>query len=272
MGITAAVTAVVGTGVAIKGGRDAKKASQQAADKQRDASIQSADLLAKAGRAGEADIQRQNAIARHTSEIAAIESAEQLQPFADTGAFQRATEEYLQNLPVSGAIAESIKRSSIDFVRGRPEFSGLIGGTPVGREIDRQGDLSVSAATPQFRDSLMQSAQSGLAGASDVAQIEQRGFNRLGDIAGSEATQRSNILIGQGAQLANLQTGADDARLLSSVAGQNFRTGATEEIAGLAGNLTQRFANDRNAQATLDKEFRQRQGQNKNLSDSMGSF
>jgi hypothetical protein len=270
--MSAITSAVVGTAIGLKGQRDAKKASQRAADGQRDAAIESANLLAKAGRAGEADIQRQNAIARHTSEIAAIESAAQLQPFADTGAFQRATDEFLSNLPVGGAIADSIKRSSLDFVASRPEFSGMMGNTPVGREIDRQGDLAVSAATPQFRDSLLQSAQSGLAGAADVAQIEQRGFNRLGDIAGSEAAQRSSILIGQAPQLAQLQTGADNARLLSGVVGQNFKTGATEQIAGLAGNVTQQFANDRNAQATLDAEFRQRQGQNRNLSDSMGSF
>ena len=239
--MAAITSAVVGTAIAVKGSRDSKKANQRAADKQRDASIESANVLAKAGRAGEADILRQNALARHTSELATIESAEQLRPFADTSAFQRATDEFLGNLPVGGAIADSIRQSSIDFVSSRPEFSGMIGNTPVGQEIERQGDLAVSAATPQFRDSLLQSAQSGLAGAADVAQIEQRGFNRLGDIAGSEAAQRSSILIGQGPQLAQLQTGADDARLLSSVAGQNFRTGATEQIAGLAGNLTQQF-------------------------------
>jgi len=270
--MAAITSAVVGTAVAVKGQRDAKKAQQRAADQSRDASIESANLLAEAGRAAEGDIQRQNALARHTSELAAIESAEQLQPFADTTAFQRATNEFMGNLPVSGAIADSIKRSSIDFVRNRPEFSTMMGDTPVGREIDRQGDLAVSAATPQFRDSLMQSAQSGLAGAADVAQIEQRGFNRLADIAGSEASQRSNVLIGQTPELARLQTGADDARLLSNVAGQNFRTGAAEEIAGLAGNLTQQFTANRDRQASLDEEFRQRQGQNRNLSDSMGSF
>ena len=270
--MAAITSAVVGTAVAVKGQRDAKKAQQSAARGVRDAAIESANLLAEAGRAGEADIIRQNALARNTSEMAAIESAEQLQPFADTSAFQRATDEFMGNLAVSGPIADSIKRSSIDFVRSRPEFSGMMGNTPVGREIDRQGDLSVSAASPQFRDSLLQSAQSGLAGAADVAQIKQRGLNRLGDLAGSEASQRSGVLIGQTPELARLQTGADDARLLSSVAGQNFRTGATEQIAGLAGNLTQQFSGSRNNQASLDAEFRQRQGQNRNLSDSMGSF
>jgi hypothetical protein len=264
--------ATVGTAVALKGQRDAKKAGQNAANQQRQASIESAQVLAKAGKQGEADIMMQNAEARFTSNMAAVDAAEQIRPFADTNAFNETINSFLGNLPIDGAIADSIKRSSTDFVMSRPEFRDMIGDSPVGREIDRQGDLAVSAATPQFNDSLMQNAQAGLAGATDLAQIEQSGLNRLGSIAGGEASQRSNILMGQAPALTQLRSSADNAQLLSSVVGQNFRTGATEQIAGLAGNVSQQFAADRNRQQTLDAEFKQRQGQNRNLSDTMGSF
>ena len=44
-------TAVVGTALAVKGQRDAKRASQNAANQQRQAALQSAKLLDAAGRA-----------------------------------------------------------------------------------------------------------------------------------------------------------------------------------------------------------------------------
>jgi len=269
VGITAAV---VSTGMAVKGQRDAKKANQEAAESQRRAAIQSAQVLADAGKQGEADIITQNAKARFTSNMAAAGAAEQLKPFANTDAFNQNIDKILGNLPIDGAIADSIKKASTEFVASRPEFRDMIGNSPVGREIDRQGDLAVSAATPRFNDSMMQNATAGLAGATDIAQIEQSGLNRLGSIAGGEAAQRSNILMGQAPTLTRLSSSADDARLLSSVTGQNFKTGATEEIAGLAGNVSKQFLDERNKQSNLDSEFKQRQRQNQNLSDSMGSF
>jgi hypothetical protein len=242
-----AVGAVVGVAVALKGQRDQKKAQKSAANEQRNAAIESADLLAKAGRSAEADIIRQNAIARSTLESGSDDAMDQLRPFANTDAFKQATDDFLSNLPIDGAIASSIRDATVGFAMSRPEFSSMIGDSPVGREIERQGDLSVSASTPQFNDSRSQDAQAGLAGAVDLAQIQNRKFTRLSDLAGSEAAQRANVLTGSApalANLSNLSNQAGDARLLSSVASQNFKTGATEQIAGLAGNLAQQFRKD----------------------------
>jgi hypothetical protein len=245
--MAAITTAVVGAAIAVKGQRDAKKAQKNAANQQRNAAIESADLLAKAGRSAEADIIRQNAMARSTLESGSDDTMDQLRPFANTDAFKKATDDFLSNLPIDGAIASSIRDATVGFAMSRPEFSSMIGDSPVGREIERQGDLSVSASTPQFNDSRAQNAQAGLAGAVDLAQIKNRKFTRLSDLAGSEAAQRANVLTGSApalANLSNLSNQAGDARLLSSVASQNFKTGATEQIAGLAGNLAQQFRKD----------------------------
>jgi hypothetical protein len=239
-----AVGAVVGVAVSLKGQRDQKKAQKRAANQQRDAAIESADVLAKAGRSAEADIIRQNAIARSTLESGSDDAMDQLRPFANTDAFKQATDDFLSNLPIDGAIASSIRDATVGFAMSRPEFSSMIGNSPVGREIERQGDLSVSASTTQFNDSRAQNAQAGLAGAVDLAQIQNRKFTRLSDLAGSEAAQRASVLTGSAPALANLSNQAGDARLLSSVASQNFKTGATEQIAGLAGNLAQQFRKD----------------------------
>ena len=227
--------AVVGVGLAVKGQRDAKKASQSAAEGQRQAAIQSANLLDKAGRAGEADILRQSALAAETSSRGASEASAQLDPFADLQAIERAQEEFIGNLPVSGAIADSIRAASTDFIRNKPEMFNL--SPVVSREVDRQGDLSVSAASPDFRNSLLAAGQQGLAATSDQAQIKRAGLQRLADLTGSTASQRAGVLVGANPALAQLQASGNEARLLSSVAGQRANAQTAESIAGLAGQL-----------------------------------
>jgi len=235
--VTAAV-AVVGAAVSMKGQRDAKKAQQNAANEQRQGAIQSANLLDRAGRSAEADILRQSALAAETSQLGATEAAAQLEPFADLQAVQRAQEEFIGNLPVSGAIADSIRQASTDFIRTRPEMFNL---SPiVSREVDRQGDLSVSAASPQFRDSLLSAGQQGLAATSDQAQIKRAVLQRLSDLAGSSSSQRAGALVGATPQLAQLSASANEANLLSGVAGQRFNTESAETLAGLAGQFTPR--------------------------------
>lgn len=235
--VTAAV-AVVSTAVAVKGQRDAKKASQRAAEGQRQAAIESAALLDRAGRAGEADILRQSALAAGTSELGATEAAAQLEPFADLQAVQRAQEEFIGNLPVSGAIADSIRQASTDFIRTRPEMFDL--SPVVSQEVDRQGDLSVSAASPQFRQNLLAAGQQGLAASSDVARIKSAGLQRLADLTGSTASQRAGVLVGATPQLAQLSASANEARLLSGVAGQRAQSQGVESLARLAGQFAPR--------------------------------
>lgn len=197
--------------------------------------MQSASLLDSAGRAGEADILRQSALAAETSSRGATEAAAQLDPFADLQALERAQDEIIGNLPVSGAIADSIRKASTDFIRTRPEMFDL--SPVVSREVDRQGDLSVSAASPDFRSSLLVAGQQGLAATSDQAQIKRAGLQRLADLTGSTASQRAGVLVGAAPQLAQLQASGNEARLLSGVAGQRANTQTAESVAGLAGQL-----------------------------------
>ena len=231
----AAITAaVVTTAVAVSSANRQKRAQENAARQQQQAAIQSAELLEKAGRLGEADIARQSAIAARTAADAIAAGTTPIQMFADPQAVIAAQEQIISNLPVSGPVADKIRAGSIDFIKSRPEFdfSG-----PLGSELERQADLSVSAATPNVTQALIGAAQQGLAGITDVSQIRQRGAQRLGQIAGSEAAQRATALIGQAPQLSQLASGAREARLLGDVAGQQARTSQLESIARLGGQL-----------------------------------
>ena len=227
-------TAVISTAATVKSISDQKKAARGASRAQEQAAIESADLLEQAGREGEADILRQSVQAARTAAEAALEAEAPIEQFADPQALIRAQEEIIGNLPVSGPIADSIRQSSLEAIRSRPEFN-LEG--PVGTEVERQADLAVGAATPQFRQALTAAGQQGLAGIVDQSQIRQRGLQRLGDIAGTQATQRASVLVGSTPQLANLAQGAGEARLLGDIAGQQFRTSAVESVAKLGGKL-----------------------------------
>jgi len=235
--MAAITTAVVGAALVVKGQRDTKKANQRAADQQRQAALQSAKLLDAAGKASEADILRQSVLASETSDRGAAEASAQLDPFADLQAIERAQEEFIGNLPVSGAIADSIRSASTDFIRNKPEMFNL--SPVVSREVDRQGDLSVSAASPDFRQSLLSAGQQGLAATSDQAQLERSRLQRLADLTGSTASQRAGVLVGAAPQLAQLQASGNEARLLSEVAGQRANTQTAESVAGLAGQIQQ---------------------------------
>lgn len=208
-------------------------ARRKAAREQSRAQLESAQLLEEAGRKAEADILRANAQAAETAALAATEAEADISPFADIEQFQQVQDEIISNLPISGAIADSIRNASSQFVLDRPEIFNISG--PVANEVQRQADLSVSAATPDFRQNQLTSAQQGLAAATDVAQIRQRGLERLGDIAGGQAAQRASVLVGQAPQLAQLATGAQEARLLEDVAGQQFVTSTANTLANLAG-------------------------------------
>ncbi len=231
---------VAGAVISIKAQRDAKKARQGAAREQRQAALESAQILADAGREAEADIIRQNALAAESAALAATEGAQAIEPFADLTAVEQLTDQIIGNLPISGPVADSIRQASISAVRSRPEFQ-MSG--PVADEIERQGNLAVGAATPAFRSALTEAAQEGLAAAADVAGIRSRGFRRLGDIAGGQAAQRANVLIGQTPALQDLSASASEARVLGDVAGQQFRTQTAEQLAGLGGQLFEQFRN-----------------------------
>ena len=231
----AAITAaVVSTAVAVNSANRQKKAQESAARQQSQAAIQSAELLEEAGRLGEADIARQAALASETAADAIAAGTKPIEMFADPEAVMAAQEQIISNLPVSGPVADKIRAGSIDFIKSRPEFN--LSGPLVG-ELERQADLSVSAATPQVSQALMGATQQGLAGITDVSRIRQRGLQRLGDIAASKEVQRAGALVGQAPQLAQLVGGAQEARLLGDVAGQQAGTSQIESVARLGGRL-----------------------------------
>ena len=232
--MAAITSAVVGTAITIKGQRDAKKAQQSALNQQRNAAIESANVLAKAGRGAEADLLRQANLAGATSSQGAQDAMATLAPFVDYQAMQRSQDEILGNLGLSGPIADSIRQASTEYVKSRPEFQG---GNVMEGQVQRQGDLAVGQAGADFRDRMLTAGQQGLAAAGDVARIEQAGIQRLSDIAGGTASQRASVLTGSAPVLSQLSSSAEESRMLSGIVGQNSQANQFESLAGLAGKL-----------------------------------
>lgn len=233
MAVTTA--AVIGTVGAIGSAVDQRNARRDAARDQSRANIESADILAEAGREAEADLLRSQAAALDEVAAGVTGAEERIQPFVQPGqeAFRQAQESILSGADVGGPLAESIRQASLGGVPSSFDTSG-----PVGQEISRQADLSVSGATPIFRQGLLTSGLQGIAATGDVGGIRQRGFERAGDIVGGTAAQRASALVGQAPQLAQLSTGAQEGRLLGDVAGQQFTTTAAEQLARLAGRVS----------------------------------
>ena len=231
-GVTAAV---IGAGAAIKGAVDSRKAAKKASKDVKEANIQSAAQLAEAGSKAEKDILAGAERAVETVGKGVLEAEGRIDPFVQPGqdAFTQAQEQIMGNLPISGPLADSIRNASTEFVRSKPHLFNLT--QPVSREVDRQGDLTVSAVTPAFTENLLTAGQQGLAATGDVAGIRQRGLERLGDIAQGSASQRASAIVGQTPQLAQLSAGANEARLLGQAAGQQGTTNIAETLANLAG-------------------------------------
>lgn len=234
--MAAITTAVVGTAVAVKGQRDAKKAQQAAAEGQQVALAQSAQLVGEAGRAAERDIlEAQRAAAREIG-AGTIEAQREIQPFtAAAGGYDLARQAMLEGQQLGGPLAESIRLASLGGTDERI-FQGM--GDPVQREIMRQAGVNVSAATPEIAGQQLAQGTQGIAALGDVAALRQRGFESLADIASGTGAARATLLTGNVPQLQQLASGAQEARILSDIAGQRARTGTIEELAKLAGRLT----------------------------------
>lgn len=236
--MAAITSAVLATGAALKGQRDAKKANEKAAEDQRRAAIQSAEILGEASREAVGDIQ-----SGEDAAIAAIlrgkdKSRGYLDPTIDSGqaAYRRADNSVLKGRPLSStarALSDSLLDAGSSSVNERIyDTSG-----PVGNELVRQGDINVSGLSKDYIDNLIQHSQLGLAAAGDSSAINSRNINNLGDIFQQGGSQRASALVGANPQLQQLSESAMDASLLSSAAGQKFKTGAVESLAGLAGQL-----------------------------------
>lgn len=226
---------IIGTAVSVKGQRDASKARKSAADKLERANIESAELLEEAGRKGEADILRAQTEAAKQAALGAEEAQARIQPFADPEAFRQAQQQILTGGPLTGPAAEAIRQAALRGAQA-PGLAALTG--PVGAEAQRQAGIAVSAAQPGITQGLLTAAQQGIAATGDIAGIRQRGLERLGDIAGAAGAQRASVLVGATPTLATLAGGAQEARLLGGVAGQQARTSTAETLAGLAGRIS----------------------------------
>ena len=254
----AAITAaVVGTAVAVKGQRDQKKAQKKASDRQEDAAIQSAKVLGASGVEAEKDILAAQEEAVQAIGAGAEAAAGRIEPFTEgVRGFEQAQEQILSGLPISGPLADRIRAESTQAILSRPELFNVSG--PIGAEVQRQGDLTVSGVTPGITQNLLTAGQQGLAAVGDVAGIRQRGFENLADIASSSGAQRSSVLVGQTPALQQFATSAQESRLLGDVAGQRANTATAQTLAGLGGTISQEL-DLRSAQSALDDQRRTNQ-------------
>ena len=232
----ATAAAVIGAVVSVGSAVQQRNARQDAAEGQQSANIQSAQLLASAGRGAEQDISIAGDRAQQSIQEGALASSQELQPFAAPGqqAFRSAQSQLLSNRDVGGPLAQSIRNSSLSAAD--PNIFDLSG--PVGEEVRRQADLSVSGATPAFNQAQLTAGLQGLAATGDIASINQRALNLQSQIAGSSAAGRASALVGANPQLAQLAIGANEGRLLSDVAGQQGNVSIANQLAQLAGRAS----------------------------------
>ncbi len=226
------VAAVVAIGVAVKNGQARKEAAKDL----QNANIKSANILASAGRDAEAGLLLAQNEAITALNLGAEEAEGRISPFATGGAeaFQQAQSQIISGADVSGPLADSIRSASLSGAS--PAFFDTSG--PVANEIQRQADLSVSGVTPEFNRALLQQGRLGVSATGDVAGIRSRALSRAGTLAGAGGAQRATVLVGQTPALAELATGAQEARLLGDIQSRQFNTQAAEELAKLAGGFS----------------------------------
>jgi len=229
----ATAIAIAGTVISAASAIDSRNARKDAAKEITQANVENANLLASQGKLAEADILLAQNKALESVALGTEEAVGRISPFVEPGqeAFRQAQEQILSGADVGGPLAESISQASISGVN--PAIFDTSG--PVGNEILRQGQLSVSGATPLFTQNLLNAGRQGISATGDVAGIESRGFNRAGDIIGGSSAQRASSLIGQIPQLSRLAAGAQEGRLLGEIGEDRFNVAAVTELAKLAG-------------------------------------
>jgi len=228
--------AVVGVGLAAKGQHDQKKAQQSAARDQEQAAIESAEFLAEAGAAADKDILRAQQEAATRRRIGMAQGAEAVMPFVAPGqeAYRQSRDLALSGADIGGPLADYVRQGAMGGVNPLAfDTSG-----PVGDEMARQAQISVSGLTPQFLGNLQTAGEQGIAATADLANIRSRGLDALADMASTGAANRASVLVGATPQLQQLQSSSNEARLLGGVAGQQFKASAAQSLAGLAGKLT----------------------------------
>lgn len=225
--------AVVGAGSAIYGAKEGRDAQKDAAKDAERGAMQSAKLLEEAGRKGQQNILFGNRKASEKIASGAQSAAARLDPFAATAqdAYNRYKNMAMTGGNIGGAIGSAVQGASKGAVNSRLfDTSGVTAGA-----IDTNARQLESAVSPMFRDSLLSSAQSGMAATTDRANILSRGYDKLADLAGATGSQRASLMVGSNPQLQRLSTGAEEARLLGDVAGQNFNSQMLGQLSNLAG-------------------------------------
>ena len=243
------VAGVVGAVVAVGSAVDSRNQRKKAAKGQERARIESAEQLAAASAGAEQDIAR--GADRALGELEGANAGAGLQPFADVGstAFNQFQDQALTGQGNEGfealirnASNKPLEREGIFNIRDGDTNSYLkrlgYGDDPILGEISRQSNIAASAANPDFMNALQVAAQQGIAATGDIAGINARGLERQGDIQQSQAAARASALVGANPQLAQLASGANQARLLGKVGGQNAITGGIEQLAQIAGRNT----------------------------------
>jgi len=227
-------SAAVGAGSAVD---QSNKQSAAAAGMQR-AAIENAQQLAASGNAAQTSILRQQNKAIRSAASGTARAEDLMSPFIKPGetAFRQANRGILSVADIRGPLARYIKGGAMDAANSAP-FAELLNSQPVQNAARGQANIIKSGFTPAFRQQQLAAAQGGLAAAGDVARIQQRGFDRIGDIVSSGASQRASALIGQTPGLVQLASGAEEAKLLAGIAGQQGNAAAIESLAGLAGTL-----------------------------------
>lgn len=234
MGIMTVIT-ILGVAASAKTAHDSKSARKNAARELTTANIENAEMLQRVGREAEGDILLAQNQALESVASGLEEASSRIRPFVEPGqrAFGQAQENILFGQDITGPLADAIKAGSVGAIR--PEIFDTSG--PVANEIQRQGDISVSGATPLFTESLLTAGKQGLSATADIGGIKQRGFERAGDILGATGAQRASVLVGQTPQLLELSKGAAEGRLLEEVGGQRFDAAAIGKLSELAGRF-----------------------------------
>lgn len=246
----AAVTAsVVVAGAAVasaaqqrKAAKKQEKAAKEAAAAQERAALESTKFIQEQGIAGEKAI-RQSAIdAAGTAEGIPQAAIQPIQRLADLGdvAFRMSARDIIRGTPIMSGARVDVQEAAAQGSFGVPGTE-IDPSSPVGRELLRQSAIEGQLAEEAISRARMGLGRQGLSVTGDIAAIEQRGAERLADIASRQAAARSSALVGAAVPATQAIQGAGEARLLSEAAGQRADVQQRQDLARLAGQIVGSF-------------------------------
>lgn len=231
---SAVAAGVVVAGAAVYGAVSAKQASDKAAKRQREAASQNVEFLQEQGALGAEAIRVSAEEATAVAEGIPGKAIAPLQPFADIGrgAYDLGKAQVMGG-GGSPAMRAAVARAAKQAVTGSPisPESAAVQGA-----LGRQSRLTGQRTDPSSRQQLLGlGLNAGVGGARDIAGIQQRGRERVGDIAASSTAQRAGVMLGQVPEMAGAMQTGQDARLLGSVGTNAAIAGFGENLGKLAG-------------------------------------